>query len=173
MSWSLCFVTSPYVIAWFGAEIPWRDVREQYPLYQNSTWSEDLLSWRSSFAPCLINVDDCTSSFDILRLQFLNFVLCDFTLLEVASHDIQGYKPLLPWACLMPWSVRVVCAQPFWWNKPSWPLPTCRPLCTLWIALSIYDFAFDLSCFMHWLQLEMLYPFKGNLRSNQTVQDPL
>ena len=107
----------------------------------NTLFTKTLLSLKTCclgdplLTPCLINVDDCTSWFHILRLHFLNFVLCDFTLLEVASHDIQGYKPLLLWACLMPWSFRVVCAQPFWWSKPSWPLPTCRLLCTLWIAL--------------------------------------
>ena len=133
------------LLARFGAEIPWRDVRGQYPLHQNSTLSDDLLSWNPFLTPCLINVDDYTSWFHILRLHILYFVLCGFTLWEVTLHDIEGTKPFYREHVSWHDASRG-------WNGPnSFFLPTCPLfwLCILWIVLSISGFyVWPLTCFV-------------------------
>ena len=45
-------------------------------------------------------------------------------------------------------------------------------LCGLHWLTRILLLTLDLSCCMHWLWWERLYPFRGSLRSEQRVQDP-
>ena len=70
--------------------------------------------------------------------EIAHLALCLVGLYPLRGSPTWHWRVQTPSTMSIYHAVRVVCAQPFWWNKASCVLPTCPLswLCTLWIALS-------------------------------------